>query len=80
MTSPQKTRNMSKILFKKLTLSWNVICSKSIIYTEEFISSCKVFSHHKFSDKDNKLRLKDFEILIFKKDPIFESVLKNILT
>jgi hypothetical protein len=72
-------RNIS-IIF--IYYSWGVIISKSQLYSENFINTCDVFFHVKISDDEKKLRnpkLKDTEIIIYKRKPIFESVLKNIV-
>ena len=63
-------------------LSWGVILSKSQIFSDNFVNTSDVFFHLKIIDDDKKLRnskLKDTEILIYKRKPIFESVLKNIV-
>lgn len=66
-----------------LNYSWFVVTSKSQIYSNHFKSSCEVLYHCKIIDNDKELNiqgLRDTEILIYKKQAIFESVLKNILT
>lgn len=65
-----------------LIISWYVVVSKGASYSENLKSSSLVFSHLIIQDNDKVLKcsnLKDTEILIFKKEAIFESVLKNII-
>lgn len=63
---------------------WNCIGSRtSQVYSEDLPKNCLVFYHVKiFDDRretfDNKI--KEFDLIIFKKIPVFESVMKNILS
>jgi hypothetical protein len=59
-----------------------VVASKAQIYSKDLSPSSDVFYHCKISNDNKNLQiqgLRDTEILIFKKTPVFESILKNIL-
>lgn len=59
-----------------------------MFFSERFISESDVFAHFKILDETEEKgsnfkldsKLSKTEIVIFKKKPIFESVLKNIVT
>jgi hypothetical protein len=63
--------------------SWCVIATKKQIYTNHLKTSSDLFFHCKIMDNEKQInipKIRDTEILIFKKKAIFESVLKNILS
>lgn len=64
--------------------NWCVVISKKILASQDFINNANVIYQIKFNDLEKNFhlskKLNDNEIFIFKKQAVFESVLKNIVT
>lgn len=81
MIYPEYRKNLSNNIIKYY--SWFVIISKKQIYSKANFDSCEVAYHTKIVDDDKELNiqgLRDSEIYIYKRNAVFESILKNILS